>query len=57
MHKAIAIQVFSTAITSWGSNILTAAKIAADVTGVSAYTVINGQQLFTRQLQICLLMI
>ena len=36
MHKAIAIQVFSTAITSWGSNILTAAKFA---TGVSAYTV------------------
>ena len=39
MHKAIALQVFSTAITSWGSNLLTAAQFAADVTGVSAYTV------------------
>ena len=29
----------STAIVSWGSNILTAAKFASDVTGVSAYTV------------------
>lgn len=39
MHKAIAIQVLSTAIVCWGSNILTAAKFASDVTGVSAYTV------------------
>lgn len=39
MHKAFVIQLFSTAVKVWGMAILEAARHAADVTGVSAYTV------------------
>ena len=39
MQKAIAIQLFSTATKCWGKGILEAASLAADVTGVSAFTI------------------
>ena len=39
MHRAFAIQVFTAGITLWGLGIVEAASQAADVTGVSAYTV------------------
>ena len=39
MHRALAIQVFTAGVTLWGLGIVEAASRAADVTGVSAYTV------------------
>lgn len=39
MHKAIALQVFSTAISCWNKGILEAVQYASDVTGYSAYTI------------------
>ena len=39
MLKAIAITVFSTAVSSWGMGILEAAQKAADVTGASVQSV------------------
>ena len=39
MLKAIAITVFSTAVSSWGMGILEVAQKAADVTGVSVNSV------------------
>ena len=39
MHRAFAIQVLTAGVTLWGLGIVEAASRAADVTGVSAYTV------------------
>ena len=45
-HKAFALLVFSTAITTWGLGILGAAQRVSDVTGVSAYTVRKWASLY-----------
>ena len=39
MVKAIAITVFSTAVSSWGMGIIEAAQKAADVTGASVKSI------------------
>ena len=45
-HRAFTLVVFSTAIATWGLSITQAAQCAADVTGVSAYTVRKWASLY-----------
>ena len=46
VHKALALLVFSTAIGTWGLNIIGVAQHAADITGVSAHTVRKRASLY-----------